>query len=80
MKENEMIRLKEFSNMREIFKKLIYSLEQQYLARPGQAGGNKDGSMPPSAYGNKRINRGQLSVADKNFGASLPNVNQIDGS
>ena len=69
--------------IRDLFKKLIYAVEQQHMSKQTP---NKDiASIPPSSYGVKRIGRGGLaglSVADNNFGnqSALPNVNQVDNS
>ena len=66
--------------MRDTFKKLIYAIEQSYMAKQAQT---TDGQRPNSFAGAKRVGGRQAqfpgtSIADQNFGVTaqsiLPNL------
>lgn len=85
IKEGELCRLKDLQFMRDTFKKLIYAIEQNSMAK--QASGAMTETVRPTSYGgvSKRAHRsgyGQ-SVADANFGITaqslLPKLNN-DGN
>lgn len=66
--------------MRDTFKKLIYAMEQNQMARQATGAPNVADMQRPNSFGGKRLGRSdaRMSVADHNFGVTaqslLPNV------
>ena len=81
IKEGELMRLKDHQFIRDTFKKLIYAIEQNSMARQAQGTQTDPVPRPMSYCSNKRGTKsgyGQ-SVADQNFGSNgnlnvLPNL------